>query len=294
MMAKVPPPRFMLLEKAAKVMSERLGQLLEPADLLGCAERGEFLIHVRLPAAYRLVRVVPYKEGCDEFLAEVGNHLTISLPTVRGLLYDGFADFDGMAEFRDLPEWFTGVEPLLGDNGKPMRRVVLTWRLAEGETPQKIQLSDCRILDDSLEELIADYEAKPETTAAQLEQSATDVEPVRMGRPPSIQAKAEIVRQIVVAFEQVAETQFNPGALPGKATDLLDACQRIEKSLTGKTYKMMATQEAFNAWLRAASYSFPNGRTPKDQATFWTHLVPAIMGKINAGVFTGVIPEKPL
>lgn len=123
---------------------------------------------------------------------------------------------------------------------------------------------------------------------------STDGKPLRTGRPPSIRAKAEIVRQIVVAFEQVAETQFNPGALPGKATDLLDACQRIEKSLTGKTSKMMATQEAFKDWLRTAGYSFPNGRTPKDQETFWTHLAPAITGKISAEVFTGVIPEKPL
>lgn len=116
----------------------------------------------------------------------------------------------------------------------------------------------------------------------------------RTGRPQTIRKKAEIVRQIVDAFELVAEKQFDVGALPGSAVDLLDACQRIERSLTGKTLMMETSSETFKGWLRTAGYSFPNGRTPKTQATFWTHLAPIATGKITAGVFTEVIPEKPL
>ncbi len=116
----------------------------------------------------------------------------------------------------------------------------------------------------------------------------------KTGRPPTIKKKAEIVRQIVVAIEQEAGKKFDTGALPGNAADLLDACQRIEKAVTGKASKMTASAETFKDWLRAAGYSFPGGRTPKDQATFWTRHAPTTIPKINAAVFTGVIPDSPL
>lgn len=133
-------------------------------------------------------------------------------------------------------------------------------------------------------------DSEPKTGGNENELSATK----RTGRPPSVKKKAEIVRQIVVAFEQVAETQFNPAAPPGSAADLLEACQRIEKSLTGKISEMMATADAFKNWLREAGYSFPKHRPLKEEATFWTHLAPKTTGKIAAELFTGVIPEKPL
>ncbi len=135
--------------------------------------------------------------------------------------------------------------------------------------------------------------ATPETTAAQPEQTATEGEPVRTGRPPSVNAKAKIVHQIIVAFEQAAGKQFDAGALPGKAADLLDACQRIEKVLTRKNAVTMVSPETFKGWLRTAGFAFPNGRTPKDEEIYWTHLVPKTMSIINTAVFTGDFPDTP-
>lgn len=116
----------------------------------------------------------------------------------------------------------------------------------------------------------------------------------KTGRPPEIARKAEILRQIIIAAEQVAGKQFTPAALPGNADDLLAACKRIEKALTDKILLMEASTETFKGWLRKAGYSFPNGRAPKGQETFWTHIAPKTTGKINAGVFTAVIPGTPL
>ncbi len=127
----------------------------------------------------------------------------------------------------------------------------------------------------------------------QVTQAATGGAPkVKTGRPPSVQVKAEIVRQIVVAFETAANRKFDSDVLPGSAADLLDACMRIEKAVTKRNATMVTTTNTFKKWLRAAGYSFSNGCTPKDQATFWTHLTPQTITIINAGVFTGVSPEK--
>jgi len=128
-----------------------------------------------------------------------------------------------------------------------------------------------------------------------VQQAATGGTPkVKTGRPPTIKIKAEIVRQIIDAIEQAAGKKFDTGALPGNASDLLDACQRIEKAVNGKASKMTTSAKTFKKWVRAAGYSFPDGRTPKDQATFWTGHTPATIPKINAGVFAEVIPDSPL
>jgi len=142
--------------------------------------------------------------------------------------------------------------------------------------------------------VIQETDAAAKIEAAQGAMTKDGERVARTGRPPTIKKKAEIVRQIVVAFELVAEKQFDVGALPGSAADLLAACQRIERSLTGKALTMETSSETFKEWLRTAGYSFPNGRTPKNQATFWTHLAPITTGKITAGLFTEVIPETPL
>jgi hypothetical protein len=141
-------------------------------------------------------------------------------------------------------------------------------------------------------------EQEPEAAATKVEtaQAATtkDGELVaKPGRPPSINMKAAILRQIVTAAESITGERFDAGPLPGSAADLLEACQIIEKALTGKATKMAASTETFKNWLRVAGYSFSTGRTPTDQTIFWTHLAPEITAKINPQVFTGVIPETP-
>lgn len=121
-----------------------------------------------------------------------------------------------------------------------------------------------------------------------------DVPSVSVGRPPTVRQKAKIVRQIIVAFEQVTEQKFDPAALPGRAADLLDACQRIENTLTTKNSKMMTSPKTFKGWLRSAGYSFPIGRTPKKQKNFWTQHTPETIPQINEIIFTEVSSNIPL
>lgn len=127
----------------------------------------------------------------------------------------------------------------------------------------------------------------------QLEQAAMDGEPVtKTGRPPEIARKAEILDQIIQSM--IRGKELNPNNLPGVAADLLDACQRIEDAKVGKKQIFSKSEDAFKSWLKAAGYGFKNGRAPSNEANYWTRLCVETMAKIDARIFTEVIPEKPL
>jgi hypothetical protein len=95
----------------------------------------------------------------------------------------------------------------------------------------------------------------------------------KAGRPKTIDKKIEAVREMMARFECAASMKYTPQALCGSAADLLDACQRFEKSNKIKPIEFSTSQDTFNGWLKRAGYSFPTGRTPDNEKKYWTQLV---------------------
>lgn len=129
----------------------------------------------------------------------------------------------------------------------------------------------------------------PATTGKSTEAPAEPV--AKTGRPPEIARKAEILHQIIQSM--IKGKELDPSNLPGGAADLLDACQRIENSKVGKKQIFNKSAGAFREWLKTAGYGFKDGRAPSNEAKYWTHLCVETMSNIDAGIFTGVVPEKP-
>lgn len=112
------------------------------------------------------------------------------------------------------------------------------------------------------------------------------------GRPKTIEKKAHILRLLIERMTNGNE--IDPSNLPGSASNLFEACRRIEKEKSSKEKIFDKGEGAFRTWLNAAGYRFGDGRTPDNEARYWTLLCVQTMGLIEAEVFTGVIPEKPL
>lgn len=111
----------------------------------------------------------------------------------------------------------------------------------------------------------------------------------KSGRPKTIPGKVCILRQLIDHMAKGKEIE--PGNLPGTAADLLDACQRIEKSKTGKKSTFGTSEDTFKTWLKHSGYGFKGGRAPKDEAHFWTQLCVETMGLMDENIFTEVIDK---
>jgi hypothetical protein len=107
----------------------------------------------------------------------------------------------------------------------------------------------------------------------------------RGGRPRSQDQKVASLGAIMALFVTVDAVGPNPMSLPGSLADLLDACQRIEKRVTGKSYIFSISQGTFRVWLTMAGYGFAPGRTAKSQMNHWTRFAPAIAGKTSRDIF---------
>lgn len=114
----------------------------------------------------------------------------------------------------------------------------------------------------------------------------------KCGRPRTLGIKAKILHQLIVGMTQ--DNKIAPSQLPGSAADLLDACQRIERAKTGKTGIFSTTEDTFKTWLKHAGYGFKDGRTPKAEANYWSHLCVGTLGKIDEKIFAKVNAEDPV
>jgi hypothetical protein len=112
----------------------------------------------------------------------------------------------------------------------------------------------------------------------------TTVKP-RGGRPPTVHKKASVVAALMAEFEKAGAAWSDPLQLPGNVADLLEAIQRTEKSVTGKTRMFQVSSHTFQGWLSGAGFGFGPGRARADQARYWTRLAPQIVGKITPDVF---------
>lgn len=111
----------------------------------------------------------------------------------------------------------------------------------------------------------------------------------KSGRPKTIYRKACILRQLI---DHMAKGKgIEPENLPGTAANLLDACQRIEESKTGKKSTFSTSEDTFKTWLKYSGYGFKGGRAPKDEAHFWTRLCVETMGLMDEDIFTEVIDK---
>jgi hypothetical protein len=99
----------------------------------------------------------------------------------------------------------------------------------------------------------------------------------KAGRPKTMDKKVIAVRDMIARFERAALIQFTPQALSGSAADLLDACNRFEKSNKIKPREFCTSQDTFNGWLKRAGYSFPTGRTQDIEKDYWTQLVEKVL-----------------
>lgn len=120
------------------------------------------------------------------------------------------------------------------------------------------------------------------------EPGASSTPTSRGGRPPSQERKAAVLSAIMKRFADVDAIGPDPMSLPGSLADLLDACQRIEKSVTGNEEIFSVSEDTFRVWLAKAGFGFATGRRPKsqNQSSHWTRSAPAITGKTLSGVFS--------
>ncbi len=141
-------------------------------------------------------------------------------------------------------------------------------------------------------EAFTEYYALPANAPTAKVEAAKDAVPcISVGRPLEIPKKAEILRLIIEAIHE--EEKLDPGKLPGSATDLLDACQRIAQA-KAKNSVFSITVDTFKEWLKAAGYRFGSGRTPTKENKYWTRLCVKNMAKIDARIFTEVSPNISL
>lgn len=104
------------------------------------------------------------------------------------------------------------------------------------------------------------------------------------GRPPTNLKKAEKLRQLVDAMSKGENVAVD--SLPGSTKDLLDACNRIEKALTGKSAIFRGVNSAtLNNLLNQVGYGVKIGRTLNIEATYWTKLAVKVIPKLTKDIF---------
>lgn len=141
---------------------------------------------------------------------------------------------------------------------------------------------------------VADIERKAlEEAASKNQVVSAAVTKAKIGRPKTIDKKANAMRQIIGFFEKATKIEFNHERLPGSAANLLDACQRLEKNKTGKKKEELfdINKDTLTSWLKKAEYRFPNGCTPTAENNFWTKHCVETMGLITPEVFTDVFDK---
>lgn len=106
----------------------------------------------------------------------------------------------------------------------------------------------------------------------------------KAGRPKEIDGKAQLVHRLIESM--VVGKGLPPGALPGSAADLLDACKRIEKAKTGQNKVFSTTEDTFKTWVKAAGYGFKTGRPVETELGYWVRLCVETMGNITIDIFT--------
>lgn len=105
------------------------------------------------------------------------------------------------------------------------------------------------------------------------------------GRPIEINRKAAILQKLIKTILDGKE--FNPKELSGSASNLLEACRKIEELTNPQGEKVFnTTEDTFKTWLYAAGYGFKVGRTKKEELHYWTRLCVETIGKIEKSLFT--------
>jgi len=159
---------------------------------------------------------------------------------------------------------------------------------ADGISPEYIKATQLKLLHDAVTQYVKylpEHEARAfifanapaaKSGAANTNDTASDAPKVskgKAGRPKTIDTKISAVRDMIAMLERAASIQFTPQTLPGSAADLLEACQRFERSSKIKPFIFTTSLDAFNGWLKSAGYSFPTGRTLDIERNYWTQLV---------------------
>jgi len=123
--------------------------------------------------------------------------------------------------------------------------------------------------------------------------TSTEAPRRRGGRPRTFDKKVSAISTIMTQFKIIGAWD-DPKKLRGSCCDLLDACRRLERSVTAKTMVFAVPEKTFQAWLTAAGFNFRRGRCSERDIHFWTRSVPHIAGKFDAEVFTAISrPIKP-
>lgn len=252
----------------------------------------------KVPFAHRVKGVTPaYPGGYDMNTGKLYNwdDLTPAQRIAYAKRWDFEHDPATEAQREEQRAEIKAQEKFYDDHEK-LKKEIARWENADAPTvldmakrdeilaPLKARFAK---MDLELRQRLGDPDADDAVTGAR---AATNTR--KGGRPPVINQKAEILSHLIERMTN--GTQINPSELPGSASDLLDACQRMERAKTNKCFVFSTTLDAFKTWLKPTGYGFSDGRTPKAEENYWTQQCVKTMGLIELEVFTGVIPEKPL
>ena len=122
---------------------------------------------------------------------------------------------------------------------------------------------------------VGQLEDKPEPSANLIKSTR--------GRPKVLNKKADTLYEII---SHMYSMKSDSNVLPGSASDLLEACRRIEKAKIGEIKVFRTTVEPFKGWVAAAGYRFKTGRTLNGEKKFWTQCCVKTMSKIPPDIFT--------
>ena len=172
-------------------------------------------------------------------------------------------------------------------------RALIHWLYRYGVLPRAIREpydAEPELISDYLDAIADTHRPPVEWIAAAAENSGAPAEWLKSlqakkgGRPKEIGKKAEMIRRIVSHLTTGRAIEHN--LLCGTAADLLDACKRVEREMTGKATNFGTTEDTFKTWVIEAGYKFPVGRAPREEERVWTDACVRTIGNFPQDVFT--------
>ena len=138
-------PNYLTLAEAAKELSKQLERLVTERQVLAYGENNQISIFSKINRDARFVRVNPIEGEQNEFQAVNGSLPRLSSNAVTSLLLTGHAEYKEHTNYENV-NFFGHVE----------RTLVVTYKIADGETPPETTIADCRISQASIDKIVDD------------------------------------------------------------------------------------------------------------------------------------------
>ena len=138
-------PNYLTLAEAAKELSKQLERQITERQVLAYGENNQISIFSKINRDAKFVRVNPIEGEQNEYQAVNGALPRLSSNAVTSLLLTGHAEYKEHTNYENV-NFFGHVESML----------VVTYKIADGETPPETTIADCRISQASIDKIVDD------------------------------------------------------------------------------------------------------------------------------------------